>query len=287
MNSIQKKMRTFANVIFVIKDTQFAILFAHMFKAQWLYFFMTSPLSLVVKPVLGSALLILAALQLYQFATTRKKSPELWIMTLLGVSSVLLSNVSIWGGIIALSTGMVFTAGPVFFLAAITTGLLMHLLLTGMHVYQAFKAPKNSNERMHHMQATIQNSLVAAQFAFCVVAMVFTVFTPISPVVSAVFASLAVAMILSMIIWRIIPREHKLAIKEYFGFSKPEATLEPTQEPENSLKPVNELEQESTPLLPATSKSREGFNSPGLSFFNKKSQEEDRISEELVTGLTW
>ena len=224
MNAIARKLQTVGEVTLLIKDIQLMILFVEMFKTEWLIFFLTSPLSLVVKPLLGTALLLMGALQILRHAKAEKQTPELWIVSLFGVSSIMCSNISIWGGIGAMAAGVKFAAGPWFFLASLVLGLVMQVLLIGTHAYLAAKAPPNSVARVHHTQAIMQNFFLGLQFSACIVTMVFAIFLPVAPPVSAAFAMLTGAIIFAHILWRLIPHTDRIAIKAFFGFAKPEVT---------------------------------------------------------------
>jgi hypothetical protein len=275
MTSLKEKLETFAKVTVFIKDSQFLILFTEMIKREWLIGFMTSPAALVVRPLLATSLLILGILQLYLLITTKKRTAEMWITSFCGLSCVILSNISVWGGIGAFFAGASFVAAPWCFLASLGSAFVMHFLLASHHAYQAYHAEKGSVARIHHMQATIQNTLIGAQFAFCVIAMVFTVFAPISPPVSAVFGILAVSLILSIMIWRMIPHEHKLTVKAFFGFGKPgnvsvdgvdqifEISLSEENDQVSETTPINSRRVDVQPLP------EPGMLSPGSSIFKK------------------
>ena len=97
----------------------------------------------------------------------------------------------------------------------------MQLILSGEQAYRAFMAEHHSAEQMHHLQALVQNIIAGVQFAACIAALVFTVFAPLTPIVSGACAVLAVSLIVSVMAWRLIPHENKLAIKSFFGFAKP------------------------------------------------------------------
>lgn len=221
MASFKEKFQTVAQITMIIKDTQLAVLFMEMFKLEWFIAFNASPAAFVVKPILGLALLLLGIMQLIRMFTEKNKTPDMWIMTILGITSILLSNISIFGGITAKLLGVAFKAAPLYFLASLVVGCFMQLLLMGYHCYAASQAKENSVERMHHLQAIVQCGILAAQFAVCSLAVALAVMFPISAPVTAALSVLAVSSLVSVIVWRLIPHSYKLAIKGYLGFGKP------------------------------------------------------------------
>lgn len=272
MSSGKTGAQTLLQVILFIKDTQLFVLFMGMFKTEWFIAFVGSPLSLVVRPLLALSLLALAAMQIYHISTIEKRTAEHWIMAIFGAACVLLSNISVWGGIVSFATGVAFVAGPICFFASLAVGALMQALLAVRNGYLAFTAELNSVERMHQTQALVQNLLLGAQFVACSLAMIFALLVPISPVVTAVCSIVAVSLILSTILWRLIPHEHKLTIKSFFGFAKPESI-----ENEQKSSPVNKIQIQNSPVVDVQTKvalnsSPEIDSSRGISFFSSGSQ---------------
>lgn len=274
MSSGKTGAQTLLQVILFIKDTQLFVLFMGMFKTEWFIAFVGSPLSLVVRPLLALSLLALAVMQIYYISTIEKRTAEHWIMAILGGACVLLSNISVWGGIVSFATGVAFVAGPICFLASLVVGALMQTLLAVRNGYLAFTAEQNSVERMHQAQALVQNLLLGAQFVACSLAMVFALVVPISPVVTAVCSIVAVSLILSMIIWRLVPHEYKLTIKSFCGFAKPEEA-----EKEQSSSLVHKIQIQNSPEVDEQTKVAPNSNpkfdsSRGLRFFSSETQSE-------------
>jgi|GEM_PF-6510887 len=227
----------------LIKDHLNMMLFLEMSNAQWIMAFNASPVSLGILPILATSMLVISAIQIYQFYKQKNKSVDGWINTIGGTLASVLANISIYGGIVAVWAGVSFAAGPWIFLAAASVGLVNQAVMFALHMKRAIQSPENSVQRMEHVQATIHHALMLIMCAVIVTSVVFVMLTPAAPMVGTVFSLLVVSLIAAAMIWRCLPHERKLAIKAFFGMGKPEEAEEVLEnKSEKALLPEQHME---------------------------------------------
>lgn len=273
----------------IIKDAQLSMFFSALLASltSETVFSVLAPSLPILLPVLALSLGALAAMHTYRLITTPKAKPQHWIKMLFGITTAVLANIAIWS--LFTTSAALATALYPLLLATISSACLMHIVLAGVNFYQAFTAPSNSNERMHLIQSGVKNSLLTLQLAFFLATALTVAIFPVSPVVIMVFASLSVAMIASHLIWQILPKQTKSNIKGFFGFSNPEAAMEP--EPET----IKELDHDQRPVQTAikfdnpTPKQhflKRNLSEPAIAFGNNFFEQDAKVDMRSQEDLT-
>ena len=197
-------------------------LFSGISNSHWIMAFNASPLSLLVKGFLGISLVLLALLQALQFILAANKNLDGLLGALSSLTSSVLSNVSLYSGILGRIFGFTFAAGPWFFVAGISIGLLYQLTMTGLNLYRAFSADPGSAQRMHYVQASLNNGFNILQMCIMLPAVILVMIAPVSPVAAGIFCLLVVVLVAINCTWRLAPVDKKEQLKNTLGLGKPD-----------------------------------------------------------------
>jgi hypothetical protein len=96
------------------------------------------------------------------------------------------------------------------------------LVMLGLNGYRAYEALRDTSQRMHYIQAALNNLFNLGLLTGIVGAVVFVMLTPIAPFVGSVCALTAVSFTLANMVWRVLPHNWKLSIKGFLYLGKPE-----------------------------------------------------------------
>ena len=254
-----------SKLVLFVKDTLTMLLFLEMSNLQWLTSFNTSPVGLVIQPILATSMLAMSAIQIYQLYKEKNRSADSWINTVGGTLVSVLSNISIYGGILTVWAGASFAAGPWLFLAATGVGLIQQAILSGLNAHRAWHSPEHSAQKKHHQQAMIHHGIIALLCAISVVALTFVMLTPAAPLAGTIASLLVMGTVGALLIWRHLPHDYKLKIKDLFGMSKPR--LDNESEEQDSAK-LDRLSQSTLIQDPAALPERKTRGC--LGFFNRE-----------------
>jgi hypothetical protein len=226
-----------------VKETGESGLFTIFSNRAWLQAFNASAFHFILMPIMGLTFLINMAIDWYQLKKAANKNYLLWLSVFASTLSALAANTAIWGTLTADILGTSFAAGPWFFIVALSIGLAMNSLMFALNLYQAFKAPKGSGERVAYLQSAV-NSVFNMLILGAIMATVsVALISPAGPLITMAIALTAVALTLANLSWRLMPHDWKLAIKGVFGFAKPdndltsELTVKPTVKLTETIKP--------------------------------------------------
>lgn len=234
--------------LLTLNDLLQAILSLAMANSQWLLAFNASPAPFIVKPLLGLVLLSLLLFQAHELYLANQLE-LVNVLELIGnVLNISFTNIAIFGGIVATLLHTTFVAAPWFLVSAISIGLIQQL---GMLIFNLFKAYQADCllTRAHYLQAAFNNGLNWLLLGSTLIAVVLVLFFPVAPIALSIFASLCVTLLVTTILWRILPNEFKQQIKQGLGLSK-EDTKEPEFVVENTMLTEQDSGEKNVPLTP-------------------------------------
>jgi hypothetical protein len=127
-------------------------------------------------------------------------------------------------------------------------GALSHqLVMLGLNLYRATESPQGSIQRMHYIQAAVNNIFVAALLTAVVGSVVFVMLFPVAPMIGKMSSIAAVVLTGFDIVWRIFPPNGKKTIKEWIGLGNPDLTQDATACEVGVVKPINSMIHEQEP----------------------------------------
>ncbi|BCA95849.1 hypothetical protein TUM19329_22100 [Legionella antarctica] len=216
-----------------IKEIQDVGFFALMADSRIFMFFTGTPLYYVMLPFMGLLLTVTALINGYNLLKARNKNLDQWFGFIISAVCAVLASISLYGAAISTAYGLSFLAGPWFFFSSVLVAAFHQLAMLGLNGYRAYESPQGSAQRMHYIQAALNNLVVLSLLAAVVGAVAFVMLFPVAPAVGSAFALTAVACTVLNILWRFIPHNWKLSVKGLLGLGKPEATeQEPTESSE-------------------------------------------------------
>ncbi|CAM2993532.1 Uncharacterised protein [Legionella steigerwaltii] len=225
-----------------IRETQDIALFTTMADAGLSAAFRASPLFYIMLPFIGFLLTVNALMNGYLLAKANNRNFDLWFLFITSTVCAVLASISLYGAAISAFLSFSFTAGPWFFFSSLAVALSHQLLMLGLNLLRAYESPQNSIQRMHYIQAALNNLFVMAILASALGAVVFVLLFPIIPAAGTAFSIAAVLFTGFDILWRMIPREGKQLIKGWFYLSKPEVIQDAIANQEEILKPKDSKE---------------------------------------------
>ncbi|MBA2711842.1 MAG: hypothetical protein H0U57_14785 [Tatlockia sp.] len=268
----------FRSFLLNVKDTFQSVLLFVRSNALRLRSFNTSPWGLVLKTIFSLTLLVLVLLQAYNLYQSKQHGLDKVLPLFASLSSALLNNTSTFGGIIASAMHTTFLAGPWVLLASMIIGFSQQFGMFLFHSYKAFKSWPDSIERMHHLQAAMNNVFNAVLIISMMMTIVFALLIPgTAPVALATFTVIGVGMLAANFIWRNISHRSRIQLKQMLGFGKPDDEL---SDEENSIKINSESGYRKKPLPTVDQVSRQvkGY----LRFWSPESEDEDTNTELLT-----
>ncbi len=223
-----------------IKEIQEVGFFALMSDSRIFMFFTGTPLYYVMLPFMSFLLTVSALINGYHLLKARNKNLDQWFGFITSAICAILASISFYGSAIATAYSLSFVAGPWFFLGSVLVAAFHQLTMLGLNGYRAYESPQGSAQRMHYIQAALNNLFALGLLTAVVGAVAFVMLFPIAPAVGSAFALTAVAFTLLNILWRFIPHNWKLSIKELLYLGKPEATER--EQPAISSELINTLD---------------------------------------------
>lgn len=226
----------FQKAVLYVKETQDVGIFSSMINSVANTAFYGSLLFYIMFPFVGVLLGVLAIINGYQLSISTNKNFDQWSRFITSVLATVIGGVSLFGGAISAAMGITFLAGPVFFLSSIAIGFVHQLIMLGINCYRAYESEKNSNQRMHYIQAALNNLFILGLLTSIMGAIIFALLTPVAPLVGGIFALTVVALTIANATWRLMPHNWKLFIKEQLSLGKPEQVVIYRPDVEPSIK---------------------------------------------------
>ena len=216
VNEVQK-------TVTYLREAQEVALFASMSNSRLQAAFAASPLFYIMLPFIGLLMTISASLNSYRLAKADNKNLDKWSHAIASSLCAALASVSVYGSALSVLLGFHFAAGPWFFLGSVIAGITHQSMMMGINFYRAFKAPGNSVQRKHFLQAALNNLFVTGLLSAVVGTVLFVMLFPtVAPLIGSVFAVTAALFTFSDIMWRIIPYNWKRSTKGAINLGKPE-----------------------------------------------------------------
>ncbi|WP_298626988.1 hypothetical protein [uncultured Legionella sp.] len=215
--------------VLYIKETQDVGLFGVMADSRLFAAFSGSPFYFVMLPFIGLLLTVLALINGYDLATAKNQNFDKWFEFVISLVCAALASVSLYGAVIATSLGLSFAAGPWFFLSSVVLAGIHQSVMLSLNIYRAYEALAVSSQRMHYIQAALNNAFIISLLTSIAGAVTFVLLTPIAPVVGSACAISAAALTGLNLLWRMAPHNWKLAIKEFLQLAKPDLLLNEEQ----------------------------------------------------------
>jgi hypothetical protein len=222
-------LNLFKKGVSYIKDLHEMALFAIMSNEEFFFIFNGTPLYFVMLPMIG--LLFTAQLMMkgYELSKANNKNLDQWLGFIVSALSASLASISLYGSVVATYLGLNFVLGPWFFLASIGVALVHQLTMIGLNLYRAYESLSGSSQRMHYVQASLNNVFHVTLISAVAGAVIFVMLTPIAPMIGSVCALTAVALTGVNILWKILTPQWRRAIKNHLEL-EPESELEQTSD---------------------------------------------------------
>lgn len=237
----------FQKAITYVRETQEMALFATMADAGWSSAFRASPLYYVMLPFIGFLLTLNAIINGYKLAKASNRNFDLWFLFITSSVCAALASVSLYGAALSAFLGFSFAIGPWFFFSSLVGALSHQLVMLGLNLYRATESPQGSIQRMHYIQAAVNNIFVAALLTAVVGSVVFVMLFPVAPMIGKMSSIAAVVLTGFDIVWRIFPPNGKKTIKEWIGLGNPDLTQDATACEVGVVKPINSMIHEQEP----------------------------------------
>ncbi len=222
-------LRRLQTAMLLFREALQSIMFSAMSNRFWFEIFNDSPISLANKGLLSFTTLMLALFQLYFFYYSPNKNIDGWLTISSALTGSILSSIAMYGAILSSILSFTFAAGLWFFMAGLLVGLLTQLILLGINFYRSFEAEPGSAQRKHYQQAALYNGFKMIQIALSIIALVFTLIIPVTPIVAAISCFAVVGLIAAHIAWRFGPSHAKQEIKQMISLGKPSGKKEKDQ----------------------------------------------------------
>ena len=230
--------------VLYIKEIQEVGLFAVMADSRLFMAFGGSPLYYVMLPFIGLLSSVLAVINGYQLAKASNKNFDKWFGFVVSAICAVLASVSLYGAALSTAYGLAFAAGPWFFLASVSLAFCHQLVMLGLNGYRAYESFKGSSQRMHYIQAALNNLFNLGLLTGVIGAVVFVMLSPIAPLVGSICAITAVTFTFTNIVWRVLPPSWKRTIKGLFYLEKPELPQHDEPKYSSDSAPVPSLDKE-------------------------------------------
>lgn len=214
-------LNLFKKSIATIKDFHDMALLAVMSDEDILFIFNGSPLYFAMLPMIGLLLTVMALVNGFELAKAGNKNVDRWLGFLVSALCATLASISLYGSAIATYYELSFALGPWFFLASVAVAFTHQLTVLGLNCYRAYEASSKSAQRMHYMQAAINNVYHLGTITAVAGALTFIMLTPIAPALGSACALTAVGMTAAHLLWKILPATWRDSIKSLLGFGKP------------------------------------------------------------------
>ncbi|MFJ1267305.1 hypothetical protein ACD661_01900 [Legionella lytica] len=213
----------FQKVITYIRETQEVALFSTMADTRWYSAFGGSPLFFIMLPFIGILLTLNALMNAYKLAQASNKNLDQWFNFIASATGAVLASISLYGAVLSAFMGLSFAAGPWFFLSSLSLAITHQTIMMGINFYRAYESEADRSQRMHHVQAALNNVFVLGLLSAVVGAVLFIMLLPsVAPTLGMVSAMSAAALTLFDMMWRTLPHNGKIWIKERLHLGKSE-----------------------------------------------------------------
>lgn len=218
------------------KEVQDTIFFGLMSDARLFSALSASPILYVTMPFMGLLMTINAIINGYHLAKASNKNFDQWFNFLTSLGCALFASVALYGGAIAGVYDVTFAAGPWFFFASSALALFHQAVMLGLNAYRAYESASGSAQRMHYVQAVVNNLFLMGLLTAVLGAVTFVMLFPtVAPALGSALALTAVSFTLAHIAWAVLPHNWKLFIKGLLFLGKPESEATPQDEIVDSL----------------------------------------------------
>jgi hypothetical protein len=231
-----------------IKEIQEVILFTTMTDARWYFVLGASPLFHIMLPFIGFLLIVNALINGYFLVKASNRNLNRWFNFISSMVSSILSSVSLYGATISVFLGVSFSAGPWLFFSSLIITSVYQITMCFVNLRRAYESLSDSVQRMHYIQATLNNLFFLVLFSLAVAAVFLTLVFPAAAPLAGVCFALGTACFIGInILWRIGPRSWKLAIKEFCNLGKPNLIEENVCKVSQDVRPLSDKEEEENP----------------------------------------
>ena len=214
-------LNLFKKGISAVKELHEMAFFAVMADEDIFFIFSGSPIYFVMLPLIGMLATVQALINGFELSKANNKNFDRWLGVVVSAVCATLTSISLYGLAIASYYELSFALGPWFFLASIGVALTQQLTLFSLNCYRAYEALSNSAQRMHYVQAALNNLFQVGLLATVVGALTFVMLTPVAPALGSAFAIAAVSMSALHMLWRIMPSSWRAKIKAHLDLDKP------------------------------------------------------------------
>jgi hypothetical protein len=222
----------FQKIVTYLREAQEVALFATMTNSRWFAAFGASPLFFIVLPFISLLLTINAMINGYHLAKASNKNLDHWFGFITSAVCAALASVSLYGAALSVLVGFSFAIGPWFFFSSLMVAFTHQMTMMGINFYRVYEMLSGSTQRMHYVQAALNNLFNLGFLTAAAGSVVFVLLFPtMAPASGVGFAVTAVTFTLLDMLWRIIPHNLKIAIKGYLNLAKPGAEQEPLDKP--------------------------------------------------------
>jgi hypothetical protein len=237
---------TFQKLVTYIKEIQEVALFTTMFNAQWYFAFVAFPLFYIMMPFIGFLLAINAFINAYFLIKANNQNLNQWFNFITSLICAVLSNVSFFGAAVSVLLGITFNIGPWFFFSSLMVASIHQITMLMINFRRVYESLAGSDQRMHYIQAALNNLLMLTLFSAASGAVFFTLFFPtLVPLVGACFAICTVFLMGVNILWRMMPYNWRLGIKRFLNLGKHE--LNHACKSEENIKSFPDKKEEKNP----------------------------------------
>lgn len=219
-------LKVFKKGIATIKELHEAALFTVMSDADIFLVFKGSPLYFALLPMIGLLATALALSNGLELIKASNKNFDRWFAFLASTFSAVFASVYLYGSVIASYYELNFALGPWFFLASVGVAFTHQFAMLGVNCYRAYEAPSKSVQRMHYVQAALNNVVQLSLITAVAGAVSFTMLTPAAPIIGSICALTGVGMTGIHLLWRVLPSAWRGAIKALFSLDKPKQSEE-------------------------------------------------------------
>ncbi|WP_207387367.1 hypothetical protein [Legionella rowbothamii] len=204
----------FHKAITYIRETQEVALFSTMADTRWYSAFGGSPLFFIMLPFIGILLTINALLNAYKLTKANNKNLDQWLNLIISVSCAVLASISLYGAVLSAFLGFSFALGPWFFLSSLSLAFTHQTVMMGINFYRAYESWSDRSQRMHYVQAAINNLFVLGLLSAAVGSVLFIMLFPsIAPTLGMACAMSAATLTLFDMMWHTLPHNGKIWIK--------------------------------------------------------------------------
>lgn len=216
-------VKEFHKAITYIRETQEVALFSTMADTRWYSAFGGSPLFFIMLPFIGILLTINALLNVYKLTKAYNKNLDQWLNLIISVSCAVLASISLYGAVLSAFLGVSFAAGPWFFLSSLSLAFTHQTVMMGINFYRAYESWSDRSQRMHYVQAALNNLFVLGLLSAAVGSVLFIMLFPsIAPTLGIACAMSAATLTLFDMMWHTLPHNGKVWIKGAFHLGKAE-----------------------------------------------------------------